>query len=385
MELHIPPLLIVLAAVTLAPLLGDLTARIGLPAVVLELLLGVAIGPQGLGWVAPDAGIIPQLSLFGMAFLFFLAGMEIDLTEIRNELKLALVAWLAAFAIACAGALALRALGLAEAWLVVAIAIATTALGVLLPILRDAGVLNSPLGRHVLAAGALGEIGPILAMSVALSTRHSGPVQTALTAAFLVAVGVVGWAVVVAHTPAVLGYLRKALTRSSQLPIRLGVLLLLGLAVMAEAFAVDIALGALAAGLIIGLATRNADIHVLHIKLDALGFGFFIPVFFIASGMRLDLAALARGSGGPALVLAFFAAVLLARVPFVLLQRRALGVRQSLSLGLFSATTLSLIVALTTIAVGHGVMTSAEAAPLVAAGMLTVILFPGFGLRLARA
>lgn len=373
-----------LAAAALAPLLGDLTARIGLPAVVLELLLGVAIGPQGLGWVAPDAGIIPQLSLFGMAFLFFLAGMEIDLTEIRSELKLALVAWLAAFAIACAAALALRALGLTEAWFVVAIAIATTALGVLLPILRDAGVLDSPLGRHVLAAGALGEIGPILAMSVALS-RHSGPVQTAFTAAFLVAAGIVGWAVVVAHTPAVLGYLRKAMTRSSQLPIRLGVLLLLGLAVMAEAFAVDIALGALAAGLIVGLATRNADIHVLHIKLDALGFGFFIPVFFIASGMRLDLAALARGSGGPALVLAFFASVLLARVPFVLLQRRALGTRKSLSLGVFSATTLSLIVALTTIAVGHGVMTSAEAAPLVAAGMLTVILFPGLGLKLARA
>ena len=382
MEPHVLSLLIVATAAVLAPLLGELTERFGVPVVVLEILLGVAIGPQGLGWAQADAGAIPHLALFGVCFLFFLAGLEIDLLEIRHQLALAGVAWLAGLAIAGAAALALRSLGLVHAWTIVAIALATTALGVLLPILRDGDVLKTPLGRCILAAGAAGEIGPILARSVALS-QQSAPVQMAFTVTFLAAAGVIGWVVVTANTPRVFRFLRTTMTRSSQLPIRLGVLLLVGLAVLAETFAVDLALGALAAGLIIGIATRNADVHVLRIKLDAIGFGFLVPVFFIVSGMRLDIATLARGSGGLLLAAAFVVTLLLVRVPLVLLHRRSLGGRLSVSLGLFSATTLSLIVALTTIAVQRGLMTAAEAAPLVAAGMISVVLFPGFGLRLA--
>ncbi|HJY76355.1 MAG TPA: cation:proton antiporter, partial [Burkholderiales bacterium] len=382
--LHLPPLVAVLAAAVIAPLLGQLTARIGLPVVVLEILLGVAIGPQGLGWSDPAGGAVPQLAIFGMAFLFFMAGLEIDLVEIRGQLALATAAWLAGFAVAIGAALAMRAAGLAEPWLLIAIAISTTALGVLVPVLRDGGVLEKPLGRYVLAAGALGEIGPILVMSVTLSTRHTALVQTAFTAVFLLAVAVVGWAVIASRTPAVLQVLRRTMTQSSQLPIRLAVLFLIGLAVMAEAFAVDIALGALAAGLILGLATRAVDAHILHHKLDAVGFGFLVPIFFVTSGMKLDVASLAAGSSGLALAAAFFAAVLLARLPLVLMHLRDLGGRGSLARGLFSATTLSLVVALTDIAVKRDLMTPADAAPLVAAGMLTVILFPALGLRLGR-
>src|SRR5262245_42592740 len=163
--LHIPPLAIVLAAAALAPLLGQLTARIGLPVVVLELLLGVAIGPQGLGWADPAGGAIPGLATFGMAFLFFMAGLEIDLVEIRAERGFGALAWPIALALAAAAALAMRMAGLADPWLLVAIALATTALGVLVPILRDSGLLDKPLGRYVMAAGAMGEIGPILVMS----------------------------------------------------------------------------------------------------------------------------------------------------------------------------------------------------------------------------
>lgn len=384
MELHIPPLLVVLVAAVCAPLIGEFTARFGLPVVVLELLLGIAIGPQGLGWADPKVGAIPHLSGFGMAFVFFIAGLEIDLVEVRSELKFAIVAWLAGFALACGAALAMQTAGLVQGWLIVAIAIATTGLGVLVPILRDSGILATPLGRYIMAAGALGEIGPILVMSVALSTRHAAPMQTAFTAAFLLAAGIVGWAVVMTQTPGVLRLLRKTMTQSSQLPIRIGVLLMVGLAVLAEAFSVDVALGALAAGLIIGLATRNADTRLLHTKIDAIGFGFLVPVFFITSGMKLDIAALAGGSGGLVLAAAFFAAILLVRAPVVLFGAPTLGTRRSLSLGLFAATTLSLVVALTDIAVRHAVMTSAEAAPLVAAAMVTVVLFPALGLKLAR-
>jgi Kef-type K+ transport system membrane component KefB len=131
MHAHIPALLVVLAVAVAAPLIGEVTRRIGLSIVVLELLLGVAIGPQGLGWAAPDAGAIPHLANFGMAFLFFLAGLEIDLDAIKGEpMNLSLIGWLIVFALACAAALWMRAAGLVDAWLIVAIALSTTALGV---------------------------------------------------------------------------------------------------------------------------------------------------------------------------------------------------------------------------------------------------------------
>jgi Kef-type K+ transport system membrane component KefB len=144
-------------------------------------------------------------------------------------------------------------------------------------------------------------------------------------------------------------------------------------------------LGALAAGMIVGMAARDsADQHVLHLKLDAVGYGFLVPVFFITSGMKLDIATLFIGTSGIALAGAFLAAVLVSRLPLMGLNLRVLGPRLSCTLGLFSATTLSLVVALTEIAISHGLMTPAETAPLVAAGMLTVILFPALGLRLVR-
>src|SRR5262245_2187697 len=224
MELHLPPMLIVLLAAVVAPLLGELTSRFGLSVVVLELLLGVAIGPHGLGWATPT-GAVPYLAQFGMGFLFFLAGTEIDLLAIRDKLRPALVAWLLGFGAAALAALWMQAAGLAQAWHVVAIAITTTALGVLVPIIRDHGLLQKPIGQHVLAAGALGEIGPIVAMSLMLSRRHTAPMQTMFTVLFLALVVIVGWAAVQGRTPAVVRVLSRTLQQSSQLPIRIVVLL----------------------------------------------------------------------------------------------------------------------------------------------------------------
>jgi len=383
MEIHIPPLLVVLAAAVAAPLVAEATRRIGLSVVVLELLLGVAIGPQGLGWAAPE-GAIPYVATFGMAFLFFLAGLEIDFHAIHGQpLNLSLISWAIMFALACAIALGMRAAGLVDAWLIVAIAIGTTALGVLVPILRDSGALETAFGRYVMAAGVMGELGPILAMSLALSTQHTATIQTAFTMVFIAAVLILTWLLVQGgKVPAFLDLLSRTMTQSSQLPVRLAVLLLGALAVLAELLGLDLALGALAAGMIIGLATRGADVHVLHQKLDAIGFGFLVPVFFITSGMRLDVAAIFGSAAGITLSIAFFVALFLVRVPLVLLHRRLLDARQSVALGLYSATTLSLVVALTQIGVANGLMKAAEAAPLVGGAMLTVILFPIIALQL---
>jgi Kef-type K+ transport system membrane component KefB len=383
MDIRIP-LLVVLAVAVCAPLLAELTARWRVPLVVFELLLGALVGPHGLGWAAPT-GFLEILSAFGLAMLFFLAGVEIDFANMRAELPLAVGGWLSALALAGLGALAMRSMGFVQAWVVVAIASSTTALGIVVPILRDAQRLDTPLGRHVLASGAVAEVGPILAMSLALSRRHSAPVQSVFTVAFVVILLAATWAMVRARTSAVVGLMQRTITLSSQLPVRIFVLLIASLALLADAFGLDLALGAMAAGMLLGLLTRGIESHRLHLKMDAIGFGFLVPIFFVTSGMKLDLGALFTGKTGAIAMAAFLACLLLARVPLVTLHWRRLGTRGATALGLFSATTLSLVVALTDIGVKKGLMTRAEAAPLVAAGMLTVILFPPFALRLGSS
>jgi Kef-type K+ transport system membrane component KefB len=383
MHIHIPALVIVLAVAVAAPLLAELTRRIGVSVVVLEILLGIAIGPQVLDWAQVE-GVLPYLAKLGMAFLFFLAGLEIDLHAIRGQpLNRAFAGWIGIFALACAVALGLRAAGLVEAWMIVAIALSTTALGILVPILKDSGSLESPFGRHVMAAGVMGELGPILAMSLALSTTHTADVQTGFTVLFIAAVLFAGWLLMQGgKVPGVLGLLTRTMTQSSQLPIRLIILLIAVLVVLAEILGLDLALGALAAGMIVALATRGADVHVLHHKLEAIGFGFMIPVFFIVSGMNLDVIAIFDGSAGLVLAALVFIFVLITRIPVMVAHHGILPARQGVALSLYSATTLSLVVALAEIGMANGLMKSSEAAPLVGGAMLTVIVFPMIAMRL---
>jgi Kef-type K+ transport system membrane component KefB len=384
MEFQIPPLLIVLIAGVLAPLLGEYTSRFGLPVIVLEILIGIIIGPIGLGWGDPSAGIIPSLSLFGMGFLFFLAGLEVDLVAMGDKLKRALITWASILVIAYFCAIYLREHEISQSVLVITIAVTTTALGILVPILRDRGLLDTPLGQQVLALGAIGELGPILAMSLTLSTRHSAPVQTAFTLLFLAIVIFLGWMIVRAHTPRVLRLLEKTLTQSSQLPIRLAVLLLVGMAVLADGMGIDLALGGLATGMIMGFALRNSDAHVFHLKVDAVGFGFLIPIFFISSGMKLEVLSLFESIHGIILTGSFVVVILLSRLPVIALYFRELGFRNALSLGLLSATTLPFIVALTEVGVRSGLLTQNDATPLVVAGMLTVMAFPAIATLITR-
>jgi Kef-type K+ transport system membrane component KefB len=319
-----------------------------------------------------------------MAYLFFVAGMEIDLKAIAGApINRAFVAWAGAFALSCLAALAMRAAGLVDNWVIVAIALSTVALGVLVPILKDAALMDSPFGRHVMAAGALGEIAPILAMSLALSVKQTADVQTGFMLAFVAVVLVAGFALMRgAELPGVLGFLRKHLTRSSQLPVRIVSLLVAVFAIFAESLGLDLALGALAAGMVVSLATRDSDVEVLHHKVDAIGFGFLIPIFFIVSGMKLEVAAMFRDTSGLVLAAAFFAATLAIRFGIALLRRDVGTLRERAALGLFSATTLPLVVALAEIGTEGGFMSASQAAPLVGGAMVTVLLFPPIALRL---
>jgi len=377
MHLHIPSLLVVLAAAVAAPLLGELTRRIGLSIVVLELALGVAIGPQGLGWAAAE-GVVPSIATVGMAFLFFLAGLEIELEAIRGKpLRLALSGWIACLGLSFAIAYTGRATGLFDAWVVVGIALATTALGVLVPMLRDSGTLETPFGRMVMAVGVVGEIGPILLMSLLLSRRHSAGEESLLALAFVAIVLLVAWSLLRGvASPPFLRLLRRTMTQSSQLPVRVAMLLLGALVVTAEDFGLDLALGALAAGMIVKLAVQGAPNDLLQQKLDAVGFGFLVPVFFIASGMKLDVVAVFASGSGLLRTAAIFGALLVVHLPLMLMSRRVNTGRESVALGLYAATTLSLIVAMTDVAVKAGAMQPQEAGSLVVAGVLSVVLFP---------
>jgi Kef-type K+ transport system membrane component KefB len=385
-RMTLPPVLPILTVAVAAPLIAEATRRVGVPVVVLEVLLGVTIGPQGLGWAASE-GAIPFLATLGFAFLFFLAGLEIDLHGIQGRpLRLAAAGWAVGMLLACAIGIGLRASGLVQAWLVVATALMTTALGVLIPVLRDSGGLETPFGRCVVAAGVMGELGPILTMSLALSSRNSAPVQTLFTVAFVAVVLGAAWLLLRGRdVPGFLGLLRRTMTQSSQLPVRIAILILVALTVLAEALGLDLALGALAAGMVIAAASRGLDVHVLELKLDAIGFGFLAPIFFINSGMKLDVeSAFGTGSG---LLLAglFFVGVIVTRIPLMLLFRRELGRRRAVALGIYAGATLGLVVALTEIGVKSESMTEADAASLIGGAMLSMLLFPALGLRVSGA
>jgi Kef-type K+ transport system membrane component KefB len=295
------------------------------------------------------------------------------------------VGWFCGLALAVAIALGMAAAGLTSAWRVVAVALMTTALGVLVPILRDSGAIATPLGRHVLASGVMGELGPILAISLMISRRFSAGVQAGLTTAFVLVVILLAWLMARgAKVPALLEPIRRGLDNSGQTPIRIALVLIVALAVLAETFGMDLALGALAAGMMVGFATRGGErVHELHAKIDAVGFGFLIPLFFLSSGMKLDVRSIFAGSEGLALLVVFFVALVVVRLPLLLLLRSELGSQGARAVTLFSATTLSLIVVITGVAVEVGALEPAHAAPMVGAGVITVMLFPALGARLA--
>lgn len=380
------PILMLLVCATAAPAIANVTRRIGLSVVVIELLLGVVMGPQGLGWATPTTGALPAFATLGLAFLFFIAGLEIDLPAIRGTpLRVAFAGWVCGLALALAIAFGLRAAGLTDAWRVVTIALMTTALGVLVPILRDGNAIDTPFGRNVLASGVMGELGPILAISLVISRRFRPDIQAGLTVAFMVIVLLLAWAMTRgARVPTLITFLQRGLDHSGQTPIRVALVLVVGLAVLAEGFGLDLALGALAAGMMVGFASRGGTrLHDLHSKIDAVGFGFLIPLFFLSSGMKLDLKSVMTSVDGLALVAVFFVALVVVRLPLVILLRRSLGGRGAFAVALLSATTLSLVVVITQVAVEAGVMPESQASPMVVGAMLTVILFPAQGFRLA--
>ena len=367
--------LIALVAVV-SPLLAELTAGLAVPDVVFEIGLGIVIGPAVLGIAHPDS-VVTALSDMGLTYLMFLAGLELDLATVKGRsLRLAGLGWMLSLALALVIGLALVFVGTVLDAFVVGLALTTTALGTLLPILRDAGLLAGRFGSRMLAIGSVGEFGPILAVAILLDHRDKG--KTALLLVLFVAVAVVATMVAArSHPPKVIELLHRHLHSSAQLPVRLSVLFILGLVYLADEFGLDVLLGAFAAGIVVRLLVRGDDSKIVTGKLEAIGFGFLVPIFFITSGMKFDLTALTSNSGAFLRVPLFLALFLVVRgTPALLLYRRDLPRYQLPPLALFSATGLPLIVVITTIGVSESRMLPVNASALVAAGMLSVLLYP---------
>jgi len=382
----IQSLALIAVAAVMAPLLAELLRKLRIPSVVIEIALGIIIGQQVLGW-AQVSDLVEGLSELGLAFLMFLAGFEIDLQRIKGHpLVQACVGWLLSLAIAFGIAVFLVSSGFALNSLVIGLVLTTTALGTLLPMLRDADILTTRFGAFMLAIGTVGEFGPIVAIALLLSS--DSPLGTGALLVVFVAVAVAAALMAIRpQPPKVVALLRRNLHSSSQLPVRISVLLIILLVWLASSLGLDVLLGAFAAGVVVRLLSHGEDGEVVRVKLEAIGFGFLVPIFFIVSGMQFDLDALLDSPRTILRLPLFLVLFLVVRgIPALLLYRRDLPRDQLVPLALFSATGLPLIVVITGIGVDSGRMLPENAAALVGAGMLSVLIFPLLGFsRLRRA
>jgi Kef-type K+ transport system membrane component KefB len=387
-EISLVGLLIVAAIAFVVPLGLGLVPSLRLPSVVLEIVAGILIGPAVLGLVEVDLPL-QVLALLGLAFLLLLAGLEIDLDRLRGaRLRSAAAGFVVSLAVALAIGLGLYAAGLIEAPLLVAIILSATSLGIVIPVLTDTGQANTTLGQLVIAGSSIADFGAIILLSLFFSGDSSSVGATLLLiGGFVVLVIVTGLALAeVEHSSRLSSALVRLQDTSAQIRVRGAFLLLIGLVVIAQLFGLEVILGAFFAGAVLRLLDRDRMMtHTgFHTKLQAIGFGVFIPFFFITSGMQLDVRALLAGGATLALVPVFLVALLLARGLPAALYRPMVGDRGSLAAGLLQATSLPFIVAATGIGMELGILSPAVGAAMVVAGLLSVVLFPLGALTILR-
>jgi Kef-type K+ transport system membrane component KefB len=367
----------------LAPIVVAVLPGPRVPQVVIFLLGGVLIGPHVLGLA--ETSSIQLLSNIGLGFLFLLAGYELDPALLRQQPgKLAIGGWLISAALAVGVAAGLTAAGYIKDYVPVGLALTTTALGTLLPILRDNDMLEGRFGGDVYAAGAVGELFPILIIAVFLTRRGHfiALASVALVGVLALALTAVPW--LTGHR-LVQRVVEEGQDETAQVTLRGAMVLLFVLLAVASRFGLDVVLGAMLAGMVLRGWARHSNVNItgLEHKFDAVGYGIFIPIFFVSSGMTLDLKAIGQD---PLRLLIFLALLLIVRgLPSLLVYRRVLPPRQRVEMTFITATTLPLLIALVDIGEQDGVMLPATAAALVGAGVLSVLLYPLIAVALHRS
>ena len=378
-------LLIPLAAL-LAPILGALLRRwVSIPLIVFEILLGILIGPSVLGWVQ-GGNALDLMSNLGLALLFFMAGNEIDIANIRGRTgQRALAAWGISTVIALAAALIIGTTPAAIA--IITIALVGTALGTITPILRDAGLNKGPIGTAISAAGAIGEFGPLVAITIFLGS-NSPIVAFGYLAVFASVAAFAFFRASHRERPRLVALISASLHTSGQFAVRVVIALLAALVTLALTLGVDFLLGAFCAGMLSKVLLRGVpsnEQELVEGKLEGLAYGFMIPIFFVTSGVMFPLSALLEDTRALIMVPVFALVILVVRgVPGFFTLDRGATVRDRATVSLFTATSLPLIIAVTNIGVQEGALSTELAAALVGAGMLTVLLYPLLALAVSN-
>ncbi|MFJ6938996.1 cation:proton antiporter [Streptomyces sp. NPDC101132] len=382
---HSGTLVLIMAIAVLAPLLAYGVSRwLPVPLVIFEILLGILVGPDVLGW-ARSGGVIDTLSQLGLAMLIFLAGYEIRFDRVRGDtLRRSVWAWITALALGLALGVLLAHGGGFGKGVYIGTALTSTALGTILPVLRDAGDLGTRFGTVMMAFGSVGEFGPIVAMALLLSGRApAASAATLIAFAVLTALAVL-WAMR-PKPPWFSRVIAKTLHSSGQFAVRLVVFMLVVMLGLTEVLGLDVLLGAFAAGMVTRLVLQGAapeSSGLVLSKVEAMGFGFLVPVFFVVTGIEFDLDSLLGGGRELLLLPLFLLLFLVVRgLPIWVLAPRDLVRRDRAALVLFGSTALPLVVAITTLGTEDGVLGAGEAAALVGAAMVSVLVFPLLALK----
>jgi len=380
-------LLIICVVAVGAPMLVGFLPWLRIPAVVLEIVTGIVLGPSVLGWLHVDLPV-QILALFGLAFLLFLAGLEIDTRRLRGRvLMLAGAGYLVTLVLGSAAGAGFHAAGWVGQPLLLAIALSATSLGLVVPVLKDAGIVEGAVGQTAIAAASVADFAAIVLLSLFFSSSGGTTgAKVVFIVAFAAVVAATGLTVAAAGRSRRLGdVLIRLQDTTAEIRVRFAVVLLIGFTALAERFGLESILGAFLAGAVVGMVDRDASSHPnFRTKLEAIGYGFLVPVFFISSGVRLDLRDLLSHPAALARVPLFLLALLVVRGVPALLNLRAAGPRATAAVGLLQATSLPFIVTATQIGLELGQISAVTAAALVCAGLLSVLLFPPLALALLR-
>ncbi len=387
MTLSFGNLLVVAVIAVSAPLLVGLVPQLRVPAVVLEIVAGIVVGPAGLGWVEVDLPV-EVLALIGLAFLLFLAGLEIDVAKLRGPiLKTAGTGFGLTLALGVAVGVAFAAVGWVRSPLLIAVALSATSLGLVVPVLKDAGQADQPVGQLTIAGASVADFAAVVLLSLLFSESEAGVGGKLVLLGLFVVLAVV--TVVALARLERIARLDMVLVRlqdtTAEIRVRIAVLLLIGFVALAGRLGLETILGAFLAGAILNMVDRDTVTHPnFHLKLEAIGYGFVVPVFFVASGLRFDLEALLDSPSAIARVPVFLLGLLIVRGVPAALYAKTVGRRKAVAAGLLQATSLPFLVTATEIGVALGEIRPVTGAALVSAGLLSVVIFPLVAVTLLR-
>ena len=382
-------LAIVAAVAFFVPLVLGFFPRLRLPSAVMEIVFGVVLGPSVLGWVSADVPI-RIMARIGLAALLFLSGLEIDIESLRGRfLKLALVNFSISVVLSLAVCSVLGTLGLVGAPRFVAILLASTAAGMVVPILKDAGMAASEFGQILIVNSSVAQFGTIILLALLFSSQGASMFETLVLLGSIVLLCAVVWlaAAGLGRWKRLTDTLIRLQETTAMIRVRGAAFLLMALVALVEKAGLEVILGAFAAGMLLGFIDRDAmKTHPqFHMRLQAVGFGVFIPIFFVSSGLQFNLRALSSGGSALAAVPIFLFALLAVRGIPAFFYRSRVGVRSACAGGFLQATSLPFIVAGVRIGELIGKISEGTGAALIAAGMLSVLIFPVSALTMLKS